>query len=365
VRVPYVDLAGQYAADRQALLKALDAVLAGGHYILGRQGERFERALARRCGTRHAVGVANGTDALVLTLKALGIGRGDEVVTAPNSFVASAACVALVGATPVFADVRPDQLLDPAKLGGALTRRTKAIIPVHLTGKVCDMEAIGRFARAHGLFVVEDAAQAVGALRHGRAAGSFGDAGCLSFHPLKNVNAAGDAGAVVTDDAALAARIRLLRNHGLRARDDVAVWGHNSRLDALQAAILGRRLAGLDAVVAARRRNAARYREGLADLVLCPQDDPGCRDTYHLYAIQADRRDALQASLRAAGIGTAVHYPIPIHLQPPARKLGYRRGDFPECERQAKRVLSLPVHQGLRREQLAHVVQRIRRFYRA
>lgn len=366
MKVPYVDFPGQYAAQRRPLLRALDRVLARGEYILGREVVAFESGLARLCGVRHAVAVGNGTDALFLTLKALGIGPGDEVITAPNSFVASAASVALLGAKPVFVDVGPDQLMDPRRLEGAVTRRTKAVMPVHLTGKCCDMDAVNAVARRRGLLVIEDAAQAIGAGYHGRRAGSLGRAACFSFHPLKNLNAAGDAGAVTTDDARLAEKLRLLRNHGLKSRDEVLFWGHNSRLDALEAAILNLRLKELSAVAARRRRNAELYRRGLADLtgvVQCPQDAPGCRDVYHLFVIQCDRRDELQAFLSKKGVATAVHYPTPIHLQPCCADLGYRRGDFPEAERQSRRILSLPVHQHLTDAQLVYVIRGIRGFY--
>ena len=363
MRVPYIALPAQYAGERVRLRAAVDRALAAGDYILGRAVERFEGRLAALCGVRHAIGVANCTDALLLTLKALGIGRGDEVITVPNSFVASASAVALAGARPVFVDVRGDQLMDPAALRGALTRRTRAILPVHLTGKVCDMAPILRFAKAHGLRVVEDAAQAAGASHHGRPAGSFGDAACLSFHPLKNLNAAGDAGAIVTDDPALAARLRLLRNHGLVTRDRALFWGHNSRLDSLHAAVLGCRLERLPGVIARRRRNAALYRDGLSGVVRCPDDASGCRDVYHLFVIQCDRRDALRTRLASRGVATAIHYPVPIHLQPCSRGLGYGKGDFPEVERQARRILSLPVHQHLSDAQIGHVVREIRRFY--
>lgn len=364
MKVPYVDFSGQYAAERERLLGAFDRVMRGGEYILGREVEDFERRFARLCGVRHAIGVANATDALTLALKAVGVRGGDEVITAPNSFIASAGAIAQAGAIPVFVDVKPDQLMDPAKLPGALTRRTKAILPVHLTGKVCDMEAIGRFARRHKLKVVEDAAQAVGATRGGRVAGSFGDAACFSFHPLKNLNAAGDAGAVVTNDSATADRLRLLRNHGLVSRNEVAFWGYNSRLDTLQAAILAARLPGLAGVTSRRRRNAALYRKGLAGLVECPVDEPGSRDVYHLFVIQADRRDELRAFLKKKGVSTAVHYPVPIHLQAAARAGKRNAGRFPETERQSKRILSLPVHQYLEPRQIEHVIAVIREFYR-
>jgi dTDP-4-amino-4,6-dideoxygalactose transaminase len=363
MKVPYVDFQAQYAAERRPLLRALDRVLAGGEYILGREVAAFEAELARLCGTRHAVGMANGTDALLLTLKALGIGPGDEVITVPNSFVASASCIALTGARPVFVDVGPDGLMAPRLLEQACTRRTKAVIPVHLTGKVCDMAAIGRFAAKRGLLVIEDAAQAAGALSLGRPAGSFGRAACLSFHPLKNLNAAGDAGAVVTDDGRLAESLRLWRNHGLKSRDEVLFWGHNSRLDALQAAVLRLRLKALPGIIARRRRNAELYREGLAGVVGLPAEDKDSRQTYHLFMIQCERRDGLKAFLARKGVATAVHYPTPIHLQPCGKGLGYRKGDFPEAERQARRILSLPVHQSLRPAQIGHVIRCIRSFY--
>lgn len=364
MKVPYVDFSGQYSAERLGLLNAMDRVMRRGEYILGRDVENFEKRFARLCGVSHAIGVANATDALTLALKAVGVRPGDEVITVPNSFIASAGAIAQAGATPVFVDVKPDQLMDPAKLPGALTRRTKAILPVHLTGKVCDMEAIVRFARSHRLKVVEDAAQAVGARRGGRVAGSFGDAACFSFHPLKNLNAVGDAGAIVTNDPAVAATLRLMRNHGLVSRNEVAFWGYNSRLDTLQAAILGFRLKGLGEVTTLRRRNAALYRKGLADVVDCPTDEPGCRDTYHLFVIQADRRDELRSFLKRRGISTAVHYPTPIHLQPAARSLRGKKGGFPETERQSRRILSLPVHQYLKPGQIRHVIASIREFYR-
>lgn len=364
MRVPYVDFPAQFASERKLLLAVIDHSLAGGAWILGEEVESFESNLARHCSTRFAIGVANGTDALVLSLKALGIGPGDEVLTVPNSFVATAASIALVGARPVFVDVRHDQLMDPSLLERLVTRRTKAIIPVHLTGKICDMAPILAFAKERGLPVVEDAAQALGAKYRGRPAGSFGRLAAFSFHPLKNLNAAGDAGAIVTDDPALAEKLSLLRNHGLQSRDKALFWGHNSRLDAVQAAILNFRLGNLSKIVARRREIARLYRQALAGVVECPEDGRGSFDTYHLFVIQTDRRDELQSFLKKRGISTAIHYPLPIHLQPAAANLGYRPGDLPEAERQAGRILSLPVHQHLKPSQVEHVAQSILRFYR-
>jgi dTDP-4-amino-4,6-dideoxygalactose transaminase len=363
MKVPYVDFPSQYAMERKRLMARLDKTLSRGEHILGTEVSIFESKLASLCGVRHAIGVANGTDALVMVLRALGIGPGDEVITAPNSFVASASSIALTGAVPAFADVKGDQLMDPASLERAITPRTKAIIPVHLTGKICDMESILSIAKRHGLMVIEDAAQAIGAERGRRRAGSFGIAGCFSFHPLKNLNAAGDAGGIVTDNDALADKLRLMRNHGLKSREEVLFWGYNSRLDAIQAAILNIRLPALRSVVSKRRRNAATYRKGLTGVVECPQDDADARDVYHLFVIQCDRRDQLKDFLANAGIATAVHYPVPIHLQPASAGLRIARGAFPETERQSRRILSLPIHQNLTRAQIDYVVRKIREFY--
>lgn len=363
-KVPYVDFPEQFRRERSRLMAAVERVLAKGQFILGAEVERFERAFARKCYVKHAVGMANGTDAITLVLKALGIGAGDEVITAPNSFVATAGGIVQAGARPVFADVGPDQNLDPDATGRAITRRTKAIMPVHLSGKPCDMAAFERLARKRGLAIVEDAAQSVAAGVGGRRTGSFGVAGCFSLHPLKNLNAVGDAGIATTNDAALAAKLRMMRNHGLRTRDESAFFGYNSRLDALQAAVLNERFRSLESVIAIRRRHAARYRAGLGSLVECPSDPRGGRHVYHLFVIQTDRRDALQAHLASKGIESKVHYPIPIHLMAAGRALGYRRGDFPVAERQAGRILSLPVHQFLTDRQVDMVIREVRGFLR-
>ena len=361
--VPYTDFPAQFQAQGREVLEAIERVLARGDFILGSEVVECEREFAALCGVRHAVGVGSGTDALILALRALEIGPGDEVITAPNSWVSSASCIALVGARPVFADVRDDFLIDPQRIEAAITPRTKAILPVHLTGRCADMEAIGALARRHGLAVIEDAAQAAGATLKGRAAGAFGTIGCFSLHPLKNLNAIGDAGMVVTQEDALAGRLRLLRNHGLRGRDEAVLWGLNSRLDTVQAAVIRCRLARLATVSDARRRHAARYQAALHGLVSCPADRPEEYAIYHLFMIQGDRRDALQQFLAQRGIGTKIHYPTPIHLQPASRGLGYGPGDFPVTEAQARRILSLPIHQHLSDDQIDEVCKAIRAFY--
>lgn len=367
VTVPYVDLAAQHAPLKAELLAAVSAVIDRGEFVLGPEVERFERAFAELCGVRFAFGVGSGADALVLSLRALGIGPGDEVITAPNSFIASASAIAVVGARPVFVDVADDLNLDPTKIEAALTPRTRAILPVHLTGRAADMEAIMAIARARGLAVVEDAAQAVLAEHRGRRVGSFGTFGCFSLHPLKTLNACGDGGVVTTNDPALAEEIKLLRNNGLRTREDCRLWAVNSRLDTMQAAMLLVKLQHLGRWTEARRANAAYYAEALAGIpgLQLPQDRPHERAVYHTYVVQTDRRDQLKDHLAAHGVATSIHYPTPIHLTHAAEPLGHRAGSFPVCERQAQRILSLPIYPEVRPEQRAHVVRAIRAFYGA
>ena len=364
LRVPYTDFPAQFKTERDDILAAVEGVFRRGDFILGHDVEAFEQAFAQLCGTAHAVGVANGTDALILGLRALGIGPGDEVITPPNSWISSTSSIVWAGARPVFADVGDDFLLDPAAVEAAITPRTKAIMPVHLTGRCADWQALGAIAQRHHLAVIEDAAQAIGAKRRGRAAGSFGTLACFSLHPLKNLHAAGDGGVITTNDEALARRLRLLRNHGLRTRDEVERWGLNSRLDTIQAAILRSRLARLPRLIETRRGHAARYRETLPDCVTCPAEETNEYATYHLFMIQCDRRDALKEALAAHGVDARIHYPTPIHLQPCSVSLGYHRGDLPAAERQAERILSLPVHEQLSREQIEHVSRAVQEFYR-
>jgi len=363
-RIPFVALDAQFAEERTAVLAAVEAVLDSGMLVGGDPIGALEERLAKQVGAAHVVALNSGTDALILGLRALGIGPGDEVITPPNSFVASTAAIVACGAVPVFADVLPDQNIDPAAVEAAITPRTRAIMPVHLTGRVCDMDAIGGIAERHGLTVVEDAAQAFGSSWRGRPAGSFGDIGCFSAHPLKNLNATGDAGFVATDDAGVAERLRLLRNHGLADRDTVVSWGTVSRMDTLHAAVLLERLDRVPSVVARRRANARRYQEKLDPSTVFA---PPCRqeefNTFHTFVVQLDRRDAAQRFLAERGIGTAIHYPVPIHLQPAARELGKGPGSFPVTERQAGRILSLPIHQFLSPDDIDYVVDQLEAFF--
>lgn len=364
--IPYTDLGRQHRRQVPQLLAAFRRVLSKGKFVLSEVLDDFESEFARFCGTRHAVGVNSGTDALVLALKVVGIQPGDEVITVPNSYLASASAIALAGGTVRFVDVASDMNMDPKALSRAITSKTRAIIPVHLTGRPARMAEILRIARRHGLRVIEDAAQAAGANYRGKPVGSWGDLGCFSFHPLKNLNACGDAGAVVTSNASWAKKLKILRNHGHPHRDDCLEFSLNSRLDGLQAEILRIKLRGLGAVTRRRKRNAALYQSLLAGCpqVDCPQDEPGMESVYHTFVIQCEKRDYLRKHLARKGIGTAVHYPVPIHLMKVGKKLGFKKGAFPETEHLTKRILSLPIHQDLSERQIRAVALEILRFYK-
>ena len=367
--VPLLDLRALHRAIREEIDQAIARVVEAQAFVLGEEVRLFEEAIAARLGAGHAIGVASGSDALLLALVASGVGPGDEVVTTPFTFFATAGAIARLGARPVFVDIEPASWnLDPERVLSALGPRTRAIVPVHLYGRVARLSPWLDEARARGVAVVEDAAQAIDARRGGRAAGTIGSFGCLSFFPSKNLGAFGDGGLVLTNDPDRAARIRRLRTHGgekMYRHDEV---GMNSRLDAIQAAVLRAKLPYLDGWTEARRAIADRYRAllaeaGISDFVRPAEDDTEGRHVYHQFTIRAVRRDDLRASLDAAGIGTAVYYPVPLHLQPCFADLGHRAGDFPEAERACREVLSLPISPTLTPEQQAYVVERIRVFY--
>lgn len=361
-QVPFVSLDRQFVELREELVAAFERVGKSGMYIMGPELERFEAEAAAFCGTRYALGVANGSDALFLVLKALGIGAGDEVITCPNSFIASAWVIVAVGAKPVFVDAADDYNIDANKIEAAITPRTRAIIPVHLTGRPADMDPINALAAKHGLAVLEDAAQAIGARYRGKRVGALGTAAAFSLHPLKNLGVYGDGGLVTTNDPALHERLALLRNHGLRNRDECTLWGYNSRLDPLQAAFASLKLKRLDGWNERCRDIARRYREGLKDIVWVPRDRAHEEPVYHNFIIRHARRDELMEHLAKRGVGTRVHYPIPIHLQDCARHLGYRRGDFPAAEEQARTICSLPIYPELSDAEVAYVVESVRSF---
>jgi len=364
MKIPYVDIGAQNRALKKELLSAMETVLDHGNFILGQELETFEKQFAEYCGVAYAVGVNSGTDALFLSLKALGVGPGDEVITAPNSFIATASVIVAAGARPVFVDVRNDYNIDPNRIEMAITPKTKAIIPVHLTGRPADMDPIMDIAVNGDIFVIEDAAQAAGALYQDRRTGALGNIGCFSLHPLKTLNACGDGGIITTNDPEMSEKIKRLRNFGLINRDETTMWGYNSRLDSLQCATLLVKLPFLDAWNARRRANAEVYRSMLAEVVAVPQELPYEYSVYHTFVVQTEKRDALQGYLESKGIGTRVHYPLPIHLQPAAQHFGYHKGDFPECESQAERILSLPVHQGLSESQIGYVAETIKKYFK-
>ncbi|HZT59269.1 MAG TPA: DegT/DnrJ/EryC1/StrS family aminotransferase [Pyrinomonadaceae bacterium] len=363
--VPFVDLQAQYRTIKTEIDEAIRRVLDTSAFILGREVEAFERAFAEYVGARECVGVSNGTAAIQLALAACGVGAGDEVIVPANTFFATAEAVSTAGATPVFVDCDDASTIDVRRIESAITDRTRAIIPVHLYGQAADLDSIFEIAGRHDLVVIEDAAQAHGARYRGRRVGPLARAGCFSFYPGKNLGAYGEGGAVVTDDADVARRVRLLRDHGSERKYRHEIVGYNFRLEGIQGAVLAVKLKHLDEWNAARRAHAARYRELLAPLeasgaLRLPREREYAEHVYHLFVVQTDRRDELQKYLNDAGIQTGIHYPVPVHLQPAYASLGHRKGDFPEAERQARRVLSLPMFAELTDEQIECVAETIK-----
>ena len=354
----------QYLAHKAEIDAAMQTVLDGGRYVLGPETAAFEMEFAAWVGVGHAVGVANGTDALHLALRALGVGHGDEVITVSHTAVATAAAITLAGAVPVLCDIEADTLtLDPALIERLITARTRAIIAVHLYGQAAGMDTILEIAKRRGVPVIEDCAQAHGARYQGRRVGTLGALACFSFYPTKNLGAIGDGGAVVTGDEALGAKLRLLREYGWAERYVSHSEGWNSRLDELQAAILRVKLRYLDADNASRRRIAARYGAELADTgLVLPVTREGSEHVYHLYVVRSDRRDALNAHLQARGIAAGIHYPVPIHLQPAYRSTP--PVSLPVTERAAREVLSLPIYPELSDTEVSTVVSAVRDFFR-
>ena len=363
--IPVLDLGLQYQSIRDEMNAAVQGVLDSGHFILGPNVKALEQELAEFCGCTHGVGVASGTDALRLAVDVLGIGPGDEVITTPFTFVASASTISRAGASPVFVDIDPRTFnLDPALVERAITERTKAILAVHLFGQLADMGALMELAVRYNLPLIEDAAQAIGATYMGQTACSFGAIGCLSFYPTKNLGAYGDGGMAVTSNGELAARLDTLRRQGGRVKYYHERLGYNSRLDELQAAILRVKLRHLPQWTAERRRAAARYSELLAGLpIAIPYEAPGAGHVYHQYTIRAPRRDELRAFLKDRGIGTMIYYPLPLHLQDIYADLALGEGTFPHAEQAAQEVLSLPMYPELSDEQIGKVAEAIGRFY--
>jgi len=362
MKVPLLDLEAEYSELRDDILAALDGVCRKSAFILGEEVEAFEREFADFCGAKHCVALANGTAALHLGLLALGVQEGDEVITSPNTFIATAEAITYCGARPVFVDIDPATAnLDPGRLERAITRRTRAILPVHLYGRPADMDAVNDIAARHGLRVLEDAAQAHGARYRGRRVGSLAHAAAFSFYPTKNLAAYGEAGALTTNDDRIAQFARAARSHGQTSRYEHEFVGYNYRMDGFQGAILRLKLRRLYNWTVRRREIALEYRRALAAARLeIPCDDPRDECVYHQFVIYLHNREAVISRLAEGGIGTAVHYPRPLHLQPAYSSLGYPPATFPHAERACERVLSLPVHPYLAAEQVSHVAESLR-----
>lgn len=367
MNVPFLDLPRQTESLRREIEPAIESLLRRCDFVGGEAVSRFEKSFAEFCGTRHCAGVSNGTDAIYLALKALGVGPGDEVITVPNTFIGTTAPITRAGARIRFVDVNPLTLnMDVSQIEKSISPKTKAVIPVHLYGQPADMEAVLRIARQHELVVIEDAAQAHGAKYMGKPVGGFGQAACFSFYPGKNLGAFGDAGAVVTDDPQIDEKIRILRDAGRLSKYEHAVEGYNHRMDTLQAAILEIKLRHLAAWNSRRRQIAARYRDHFSgqEKITTLLEPEGTEGVYHLFIVQVPERDRIRNWLQEAGIDTGIHYPIPLHLQPAYRYLGYREGDFPVAEAAARKIISLPIFPEMTDEQVDYVADHLIRAVR-
>jgi dTDP-4-amino-4,6-dideoxygalactose transaminase len=363
MNVPFLDLKAQYASIKDEVNEAIQEVLDSSAFAGGPFVEKFEKEWASYCGVPHAVGVGNGTEALWLVLLAMGIGQGDEVITVPNSFLATAEAISLAGATPVFVDIdQQTYTMDPALLEAAITPRTRAVVPVHIFGQTADMDPIIEIARQRSLFVLEDACQAHGAEYKGKRAGTIGDAGCFSFYPGKNLGAYGEAGAIVTSDRRLAETVRMLRDHGQRAKYFHSIVGCNARMDGIQGAVLSVKLRHLDEWNEARRKAARMYRTLLvhSEEGMLPAEAEYARHIYHIFAIRIPERDRLLKDLERSGVHCGIHYPVPIHLQEAYAHLGLGRGSFPVAEQCAAEFLSLPMYAELDDKMIMFVCDRLR-----
>ena len=361
--VPYSALAQEVSLVKPELMGAVESVLDSGRYILGPETVAFEREFAEYCQSKLSIGVSTGTCALHLVLASIDLQAGDEVITAPNSFIASASTIALAGGKPVFVDISDDGNMDPQKLEDAITSRTRAIIPVHLTGRPARMDDILEIAQNRNLFVVEDAAQAVGASLNGKRVGSMGYAACFSLHPRKNLHAFGDGGMVTSQNPELMTHLAKSRNHGLVNREQCDFWSFNCRLDEMQAAMLRVQLRHLDVLTAKRRSLAFRYNELLRPYVGVPDEGPGEHCVYQTYVVKAEKRDALKLYLNEHGVEALIHYATPIHLQPAAKELGYSASDFPKTMLHVSKILSLPLYPALTHAQQDIVVELVAAFY--
>lgn len=365
MKVEYAYLTKQFA-NPKPILRQIEKLAKSGQFTLGPKVEEFEKKFADFQGPKYAIGVNSGTDALILILKVLGIGSGDEVITVANSFFATAACIELVGAKIVFADVGDEYNLDPKKIEEKITKKTRAILPVHWTGNPADMQLIMKIAKKHNLHVVEDAAQAIDARIDGRGVGTFGIASEFSLHPIKNFNVWGDGGMVTTNQKWIADKLKLMRNHGIKNRNECEFFSENCRLHTIQAVVGLELLPGVEELTNKRIKIAQRYDQLLSDLpqITIPPRKKNVRQVYHTYILQAQDRDNLYKYMLDNGVEAKIHYPIPLHFQKAAKHLGYKKGDLPVTEDQAKHIFSLPIHQYLKANEVEYVADVIHKFYR-
>lgn len=364
MKVPQIDLWAHHEPLLEEFKEALERVVRSSQFILGQEEKDFEAAAARYLDVRHAIGVGNGTDALAISLRALGIGPGDEVITTPFTFIATAEVIVALGAVPVFVDIKSDTYnIDSAKIEAAITEKTKVILPVHLYGQAAEMDTILEIAKKHNIKVLEDSAQAFGSTYKGKRVGGFGDLTIFSFFPTKNLGALGDGGLITTNNNELYEKCRLIRVHGSPKKYYHTLIGQNSRLDTLQAAFLRIKLNHIETYNRKRADNAAAYNDGLKDVVKVPVTHPDCNHIYHQYTIRTPKRDELKAFLNEADIGVGIHYPYPLHRQPVLEYLGLPEGSFPEAEAAAREVMSLPCYPELTEEQRSWVIARIREFF--
>lgn len=365
MKIPYVNIKKQYNFEKKKLLKIIDDNLQNGSWVGGSEIEKFEKNISKICKTKYCISLNSGTDALTIALYLLGVKRGDEVITPPNSFIASTAVIIHLGAKPVFVDVKKDQSIDEEKIESKITKKTKVIMPVHLTGRMCAMDKIMKISKKYNIPVVEDCAQSIMSKYKKKMSGAWGHVGCFSAHPLKNLNAIGDGGYLTTNDKKIYHKAKSLRSHGMEeSRDNIKSFGYVSRLDNLQAAVLNFRLKGLKKVISQRRKNAEIYLENLnLKHVFFPKEKKDEFNTYHTFVIQVDKRDKLKEHLLKNGVDTAIHYPIPIHLQSASKFLGFKRGSFLETEKQANRILTLPVNQYLKKNEIIYICKLINNFY--
>jgi aminotransferase EvaB len=354
-------------SDHDEILKKIKEVVIKGDFTLGSIVDEVEEEYAKLCGTKHAIGVGSGTDALFLSLKSIGVDKGDEVITTSFTFFATVGAIVTSGATPVFVDCGEDLNINPDLIESAITSKTKAIMPVHWSGRPCEMDKINAIAEKHGLYVIEDACHAIKATYKNRPAGSLGNFGCFSFHPLKNLNVWGDGGIITTNSDEHAKRLKLIRNHGLIGRNECVEFAYNSRLDSVQAVVVKHMLAKIENITNSRISNAMyldNKLSGISEITL-PQRDSNLKEVFHLYMFRAKKRDELQKFLISKNIDAKVHYPIPMHLQEAAKKYGYVEGDFPLCEKAGKSVISFPVHEFVSKDDLDEIVHQVKSFYGA